>query len=300
MTTISVVIPARNRASVIGRALESVRRQTFMPMEIIVVDDGSDDGGATVAAVKAQINDDIPIHLIALEMRGGAPRARNIGVQAAKGDWIALLDSDDAWEDDKLEEQVRLIEPGVCAVFVDSRFERPGKPATTYFGGHAINPADLIFYNCLGGCSIALIRRDAFDSVGGFDESLPSCQDWDLWIKLHDYGDIRVSPRPLTRYFFDGEERISRNVQSIVEGHKQLYARITARMDKESAREMHRLQSFHLAQTKVYSAGDAAGTLAPAIRNLIRPHPRTRRMSSLHLLLSSLKLRAASLSRARP
>ncbi|KEQ54244.1 glycosyltransferase family 2 protein [Sphingobium chlorophenolicum] len=297
MTTISVVIPARNRAAVIGRAIESVKTQSFRPMEIIVVDDGSDDDGATVAAVQAQMDGTLPIHLITLEKRGGAPRARNIGAGVAKGEWIALLDSDDAWDPEKLREQVKLIDDDVGAVFTDTLFENPGGQRTTKFAGQVIDPADLVFTNCLGGCSAALIRREAFDAIGGFDESLPSCQDWDLWIKLHDHGGIRVSPLPLTLYYFDGNERISRNVQSVVKGHESLYARIIARMDEGSARKMRRFQSFHLAQTKVYFANTARGAFAPALLNLINPHPRTLRRSSLHLLWSGLKLKMETMGR---
>ncbi|UZW56608.1 glycosyltransferase [Sphingobium sp. JS3065] len=291
MTTISVVIPARNRAAVIGRAIESVKAQSLRPVEIIVVDDGSDDDGATVAAVRAQMDGKLPIHLITLKDRGGAPRARNIGVDAAKGEWIALLDSDDAWDPEKLREQFELIDDNVCAVFTDTLFENPDGRTTTKFAGQMVDPADLIFTNCLGGCSAALIRREAFNAAGGFDETLPSCQDWDLWIKLRDHGAIRISALPLTRYYFDGNERISRNVQSVVKGHEKLYARIIARMDEGSARQMRRFQSFHLAQTKVYFANTSKGAFAPAVRNLINPHPRTLRRSSLHLLWTGLKLK---------
>lgn len=110
MTKISVVIPARNRAKVIGRAIDCANRQTIAPIEIIVVDDASDDDGATVAAAKAAQAAGIPVRIIGLDARAGAPNARNIGVAAASGDWIALLDSDDGWADTKLAEQVALIE----------------------------------------------------------------------------------------------------------------------------------------------------------------------------------------------
>ena len=85
----------------IGRAIDCANRQKVPPIEIIVVDDASDDNGATVAAARAAQVPGIPVRIIALDRRAGAPNARNIGVAAAAGDWIALLDSDDGWAETK-------------------------------------------------------------------------------------------------------------------------------------------------------------------------------------------------------
>src|SRR5262249_44002403 len=98
-TSVSVVIPAYDRAHTIERALSSVRRQSHSPLEILVVDDASSD---TTREVVGRI-DDSRIRVLGLERNHGPAGARNAGVAAAKGRWIAFLDSDDEWAETKLE-----------------------------------------------------------------------------------------------------------------------------------------------------------------------------------------------------
>lgn len=288
---ISVVIPARNRAKVIGRAIECANRQTVAPVEIIVVDDGSDDDGATVAAARAAEVAGIPVSILELDARAGAPNARNIGVAAAKGDWIALLDSDDGWADTKLAEQIALIADDVVAVFTDTLFHDGKGGGTTKFGKDVDDLSALLYENTLGGCSAVMIRRSAFDAVGGFDISLPSCQDWDMWLKLRGAGRIALCHRPLTHYYFDGDDRISRNPVSVAKGHRVLYDRILSDYaPADRTADIRRFQRFHLAQTLVYSTGIRRGALTPALRNLVAPHGRNTRRSTVHLIGTALGL----------
>jgi len=288
---ISIVIPARNRATVIGRAIDCANRQKVPPIEIIVVDDASDDNGATVAAARAAQVPGIPVRIIALDRRAGAPNARNIGVAAAAGDWIALLDSDDGWAETKLAEQVALIDDDVVAVFTDTLFDNGKGGGTTKFGKDVTDPAALLYENTLGGCSAAMIRRATFDAVGGFDVSLPSCQDWDMWLKLQCAGRIALCHQPLTHYYFDGDDRISRNPVSVERGHRMLYNRILSDYaPAEKAKDIRAFQRFHLAQTLVYFTGIRRGAIAPALRNMLMPHGRTTRRSSAHLIGTALGL----------
>ncbi|WP_322964458.1 glycosyltransferase family 2 protein [Sphingomonas fuzhouensis] len=291
---ISVVIPARNRAAVIGRAIACANSQTVRPVEIIVVDDGSDDDGGTIAAALAAQSDAVPIRIIPLDTRSGAPNARNIGAAAATGEWIALLDSDDGWDETKLASLIPLITDDVVAVFSDTVFLDGQGGGTRKFGPDANEPSALLYENTLGGCSAAMIRRDVFLDIGGFDISLPSCQDWDMWLKLQQAGRIALCPEPLTHYYFDAGDRISRNPTSVVKGHALLYRRILSDYaPAEQVADIRRFQPFHLAQTLAYFTGVRQGTLGPALRNLIRPHPRTTRRSALHLLATSWGLTRA-------
>ena len=293
-TTISVIIPARNRAAVIGRAIASANQQTFLPIEIIVVDDGSDDDGATIAAVRAAQSDAVPIRIIPLDTRAGAPNARNVGAAAATGEWIALLDSDDGWDETKLASRIPLIDDDVVAVFSDTVFLDGLGGSTRKFGPTAENPEELLYENTLGGCSAAMIRRQTFVDIGGFDITLPSCQDWDMWLKLQQVGRIALCHEALTQYYFDAGDRISRNPQSVVEGHEVLYARILSDYaPAERVADIRRFQPFHLAQTLAYFTGVRKGTFRAAIRNLVRPHPRTTRRSAIHLLATSWGLTRA-------
>ncbi len=110
MVAVSVVIPTRNRSSLVGVAVESVLQQTWMDLEVIVVIDGPDPD--TAAALAQQT--DPRLRAIVLPQSGGAPKARNTGVQAAFGDWVAFLDDDDEWYPNKLETQLQLIQTLTC------------------------------------------------------------------------------------------------------------------------------------------------------------------------------------------
>jgi glycosyltransferase involved in cell wall biosynthesis len=179
---ISVVIPTHNRARTLPRALDSVLAQTLRATEIIVVDDGStDDTGCLVAGRYPRVR-------YLLQGNRGVSAARNRGIRAARGDWIALLDSDDVWLRTKLAAQVSLLQerPGHRLCHTEEIWIRHGVRVNamkkhTKAGGH-------IFRACLPLCVIspssALIHRTLFDEVGLFDESLPACEDYDLWLRV--------------------------------------------------------------------------------------------------------------------
>lgn len=188
---ISVVIPAYNRAHSLPRALDSVLAQTSPVEEIIVVDDGSADGSATLLAR------DYPDVRVLRQDNRGVSAARNRGIAAARHDWIALLDSDDSWLGHKIE-RVRaawLQRPDLVLFHSDETWIRRGV---------RVNPmkkhrkaGGWIFDRCLPLCAISpsasVIRRTTLESIGGFDESLPACEDYDLWLRLcyrHEVGYI--------------------------------------------------------------------------------------------------------------
>lgn len=179
---ISVVIPTHNRARTLLRALDSVLAQSYPADEIIVVDDGStDDTGDLVARHFPGVR---YLH----QRNRGVSAARNLGIRAARGNWLALLDSDDAWLPTKLAAQVSLLgdRPGHRLCHTEEIWIRNGVRVNAMKkhakgGGH-------IFQACLELCVIspssALIHRTLFDEVGLFDESLPACEDYDLWLRV--------------------------------------------------------------------------------------------------------------------
>ncbi len=180
-TTVSVVIPTFNRASVITRALESILLQTRPPDEILVVDDGSTDD--TAERVRAEFPG---VRLIEQENHG-VSAARNAGIRAATGTWIALLDSDDEWLAEKLDRQLRAVATDDTVLcHTDEIWIRRGRRVNPMkkhrkHGGH-------IFEHCLPLCVIspssALLHRRLFETVGWFDEDLPACEDYDLWLRV--------------------------------------------------------------------------------------------------------------------
>lgn len=179
---ISVIIPSYNRAHLLPRALASVYAQTLVPAEVIVVDDGSRDGTADlIQSIYPQVS-------YCYQTNTGVSTARNRGIRQATGDWIALLDSDDEWLPTKLVKQLdqlgrhpacRLCHSNEIWVRDGSRVNPGNKHRKS--GGH-------IFQQCLPLCvispSAALIHRSVFDDISLFDESLPVCEDYDLWLRI--------------------------------------------------------------------------------------------------------------------
>ena len=172
--TISVVIPAYNSAGSIRRSIDSALAQTVPPLEILVVDDGSRDNTAEVVGAYPK-----PVRLIRQE-NGGPGAARNHGARVARGEWIGLLDADDAWLPHKLEAQRPYTvseKTGVVHAAVVSG-SKQSIPAVADFG--------LLWNRNVVKTSTVLIRRAAFMEVGGFDEdrSLIGVEDYNLWLRM--------------------------------------------------------------------------------------------------------------------
>ncbi len=179
---ISVVIPSHNRAELLPRALDSVLTQSLAPLEVILVDDGSDDNTTEL------IHDRYPDVRYLRQENRGVSAARNRGIAAARGDWIALLDSDDAWLPGKLEAQNRALakQPGHRLCHTEEIWVRNGRRVNA-MKKHA-KCGGRIFLRCLPLCVIspssALLQRDLLEETGGFDENLPACEDYDLWLRI--------------------------------------------------------------------------------------------------------------------
>ena len=194
--SIAVVIPTFNRAHVISRALDSVLRQTYAADEIIVVDDGSNDG--TVPLVTQKYPD---VNLIQLNKNHGVSHARNCGINSAGSEWIALLDSDDEWQADKLAAQIKALkkEPECKICHSDEIWIRNDRHLNQK-KKHA-KRGGWIFQNCLPLCAIspsaAVIHRSVFEDVGVFDETLPACEDYDLWLRITAKYPVLFIPAPL-------------------------------------------------------------------------------------------------------
>jgi GT2 family glycosyltransferase len=178
---ISVVIPTHNRLELCERALLSVLHQTSAAFEIIVVDDGSRDGTAEKLSQK------YPDVIFLVQENKGVSAARNRGVLEAKGDWLAFLDSDDVWHKNKLESQVKALEQQPEHLFCHSNevWQRGTEKVTQK---KHVKSGGWIFEDCLKSCVIAassvLIQKELFDTMGGFDESLIVCEDYDFWLRL--------------------------------------------------------------------------------------------------------------------
>jgi glycosyltransferase involved in cell wall biosynthesis len=200
MVEVTVVVPTRNRASMLGQALRSVAAQREVDLEAVVVDDGSTD--ATAALVSGM--EDRRVRLIRHERPQGVSAARNRGIAEARGPWVAFLDDDDLWAPGKLASQLAAAKRDgrawavTGAVSVDDRLrvlagEPPLAPERIV--------ADLDRYNSVpAGASNVLVRADLLADTGGFDPALRHMADWDLWIRLGRTGPPATVPRPLLAY----------------------------------------------------------------------------------------------------
>ncbi len=183
MAEISVVIPVHNRADRLPRAVASVLEQTGPALELVVVDDGSEDDVSQSLAPFAR---DARLRLLRVE-HGGVSRARNLGVAAGRAPLLAFLDSDDYWLPGKLRAQVAELEAGGGAINqTEEIWIRNGRRVNP--PQHAIKRAGDLFLASLAHCLITpssvLMTRALFDACGGFDESLPACEDYDLWLRV--------------------------------------------------------------------------------------------------------------------
>lgn len=220
---VSVIIPTYNRACTIKKAIESVLNQTYKNIEIIVVDDNSNDD--TNYVIKKYLEKYKFIRYIKHEYNKGGSAARNTGAANSSGDILAFLDSDDEWISNKLEEDLKCI--------VDDDFDM------VYCDMYAINSKtgekeaiikksyDDIYYellkrNIIGGTSLITIKKQVFNQVGGFNEGLPSCQDWEFYIKVARKYKIKKINKCLLNYYIHSDS-ISGNITNAIQGHQYMF-----------------------------------------------------------------------------
>lgn len=199
---VSVVIPAYNAERYIRRTVESALAQTYSPIEVIIIDDGSID--ATADIVRGIAAHDSRLVLLQKE-NGGVASARNHGIGAAHGSLIAPLDADDVWYPNKLEEQVSLMQrcdESVGLVYCWSNIiddaDRPIVDITHTHEGNVVS--ELMFSNFLGNGSCALIRRHCFDVVGYYNGATTPCEEWDMYLRIAEQFQIRLVPKVLVGY----------------------------------------------------------------------------------------------------
>jgi glycosyltransferase involved in cell wall biosynthesis len=183
MPKVSVIIPTYNRLPMVKEAVDSVLAQNFEDVELIVVDDGSTDGTAEeIERYGGRVK------LLRIPQNRGVSVARNRGILQARGKYIAFLDSDDLWVKGKLKTQVAFMEdnPQYPLCYTDEIWIRRGKRVNP--GLRHAKYSGWIFEKCLPLCIIspssALMKRTLFSKVGLFDEALPVCEDYDLWLRI--------------------------------------------------------------------------------------------------------------------
>lgn len=203
---ISVIIPAYNSVSTLARAIDSVLEQSYRADEIIVVDDGSSDATSEVAKSYSEV-------ILLRQKNMGVSSARNNGVMMASNEWIAFLDADDTWHAKKLAFQVAYHQknPGseclyTAEVWMSGEREIPvpkkyQKPETVRF-------EEALGFSNISTSSV-LMQKKLFERLGGFDESLEVCEDYDLWLRVLREGKIDLVPQKLTYRYVEGNDHLS-------------------------------------------------------------------------------------------
>lgn len=231
---VSVVIPAYKRADTIERAVRSAIGQTYQDIEVVVVDDHSgDDTPDIVAAI-----DDERVTLLSHPENRGGNATRRTAIESSRGTWLAFLDADDVWFPEKLQAQLDRLDElrdstgdGYEMAYTWYESELPDgttAPARQPRAeGYEIH--ELYASNLIGTFSTVLVSRAAHDRVGGLDPSLPSCQDWEFYLRVNRVTGIACVPRTLVRYWRGDQDptRISSSRERVAAGHAQMYQRMS-------------------------------------------------------------------------
>lgn len=215
---VSAVVTTHNRLDLLPRALDSVAMQDYSNLELVVVDDGSEQPADSVVE---QYRDVLPVRYIRNEQPQGACRARNQGIEAASGIFVAGLDDDDAWAEQRISRLMGAYSDDWAFVTSDVRMMYE-KGAPVWRKPKEITLDDLLYSNYVG--NQGLIKKERLLAVGGFDESLEAAQDYDLWIRLaKQFGPIKNVQRPLQKIYLEhGGKRIS-NPRDQLRGYLKFY-----------------------------------------------------------------------------
>jgi len=206
---VSTIIPTYNRAALLVRALDSVAAQGYRPIEVVIIDDGSTDNTVEVVQSRRPFLESRGINVIFHQQQNlKAPKARNVGMQLARGSLIAFLDSDDLWLPTFLETVVRLLDTypqcgmgfsGILGiddddvVFAERKMYIEPDPEE----GVLTNPFNRIMRYMPTQTSGVIVRKSVIDVVGDFDLALPVVEDWDLWYRIAKKFDLCYTTRPL-------------------------------------------------------------------------------------------------------
>ena len=268
MPRVTVVIPTYNRRDLVREAIASVTAQSYPDVEVIVVDDGSNDGTAEVVQQFAGVQ-------YVYQSNRGVSAARNGGVALARGELIAFLDSDDLWQPHKLTHQVALFDQHSDAEMchTDEIWIRNGMRVNPHHK-HRKAGGDIFARSlelCLVSPSSVMMRRALFERLGGFDETLPACEDYDLWLRISARLPVHFIAMPLVVKRGGHADQLSRRfwgmdrfrVQSLC---KLLESGMLSDEQRQLTVEMLRKKCTILAQGARKRGQESAPYLAMAVR----------------------------------
>lgn len=265
MTEISAIIPCYNDSEYVVDAIESVLNQTKIPDEVIVIDDGSTDELKKIIGDYIANND---INLIEHEENKGLPAARNTGIKAANGRYIALLDADDRWLPKKIEVQTAALQQDASLGMVFSDHYRVTPDDEVIIVRRADDPPEeefleKAFVRGIGGIlpSAVLIRRECFTRVGYFDEELRLAQELEMWMRIGAEYRLKRIPKPLVRrrvrddsLASDKFDKLEYRERIITPKMIDLYPRLAPLVPKRNAHLTYLRATYHVSNGEIAEA----------------------------------------------
>ena len=239
----AIITTYKREPEMVLRALDSILGQTYRNIEIIVVDDSPGDYPHREDVKKAVLergdkSKDIRIQYIAHERNMGACVARNTGLYASDGEYIAYLDDDDEWLPEKIDKQLKLMEKNenialVCCGSISINEEKGVKQVReiALYRGYVFR--EMLKFNFVGSTSFPLIRKRHLISVGGFDPLMQAVQDYDVWLRLTEKYEIDYVEEPLVIYHDHGDERITTNPKRRISGTTRLCQKFQKYLDED-------------------------------------------------------------------
>jgi len=197
-----------------SRAVASVLAQSEQDLELIVIDDASEDGtGAYLAAVARQ---DSRVRVVRNATPQGGAGARNEGIAVSSGKWIAFLDDDDEWMSTKLQDQLRKLDSEPHAVACSCSYIESSSSGSSRIMHvpQSVTLRQLLTRNCLGGASMCVCSHAVLKDIGGFDRKFASGQDFDLWVRLRQKGNVVTCNEPLAVHRAHDGPRITSNMRA--------------------------------------------------------------------------------------
>lgn len=229
MTKISIITPTYNSSRFIKRTIESVLYQTHTDWEYLIVDDNSTDN--TTEIINEFIKQDSRIKLFKTQENSGGPATpKNVGIEKAKGEYIAFLDHDDEWLPEKLEKQLQIFEKsndeklGLVSCFINIRNNDKGTIIAKHHNLYRDNALKILLqFNFLATSSCIMTKSEVLRNVGLFDTNFRVSDDWDMWIRILKFGyKIDYAPQYLINYFMY-EANLSNNKESEIKDFRLLF-----------------------------------------------------------------------------
>ncbi len=261
MTEVSVIVPTYERFDKLERGLKTVLDQSYQDLELIVVDDNSSQKYREKARdIVEKISDeaDFPVKRIVNENNQGVSSARNLGIEKASGRYIAFLDDDDEWKSRKVEKQVEKIEEDqINAVYTAAEMYN-GEVNDIVRKAEKLDLEKMLERNRIGSPSKVMVEKEWLEKVNGFDEDIPSAEDWDIWIRLMNEGcKFGYIDEPLTRYYQDDDSK-SNQFEIATEGREKITQKHSELLERAGSKVKAR---HHLNRAKKqYTLGDSPGT----------------------------------------